>query len=208
MDTLIEEFVTKNKISGTIKDDKCINENIQLVIEQTLLKQFICDNGMEIKITFTENEREHYTGPFAVNAKFKTPEDEYKWAKSQFKVCTKCTTNLDFTEYGFNTSGKDPFDKSGYRLRRPECKSCNKKVTTGKTEAMKIAKANGQVTKAPEGTACELCKSTDRKIVFDHDHVTNRFRGWLCDNCNRSIGMIGEENILNGTLVKYLTKSV
>jgi hypothetical protein len=29
-------------------------------------------------------------------------------------------------------------------------------------------------------------------LVLDHDPFTNKFRGWLCDKCNKAIGMIGD----------------
>ena len=31
------------------------------------------------------------------------------------------------------------------------------------------------------------------KLVFDHGHVSLRHRGWLCDNCNRAMGMLGDD---------------
>ena len=40
---------------------------------------------------------------------------------------------------------------------------------------------------------CEICNEY-RKIVFDHNHDTGQFRGWICDKCNVAIGMI-DENI-------------
>lgn len=157
-------------------------------------------------IKFTANEYSHYSGAFACKAKFKSPEEEYEWAKEQFKECNKCGENLPFTSYGFNTSGKFPFDKYGYRLRRGECECCNKKIATGKNEAKKLAKEVGIPYKAPGGTMCEICGKTE-KIVFDHHHDKNIFRGWLCNGCNRSIGMLGEniDNIVK--VLNYLNKT-
>jgi transposase-like protein len=137
---------------------------------------------------FTENEYNNYS-KYSESAKFQSPDDEYNWAITQYKVCSKCNQSKNLTEYGFNTSGRDPFDASGFRLRRPECKECNKKINDGKNKAKKLAKNLGFDVKAPVGTKCELCGTTD-KIVFDHDHKTERFRGWLCDPCNRSIGLL------------------
>ena len=39
--------------------------------------------------------------------------------------------------------------------------------------------------------------------VLDHDHETNLFRGWLCDDCNLGIGKLGDnlEGIMRA--VKY-----
>ena len=137
---------------------------------------------------FTKNEYDNYS-KYSESAKFTSPIEEFKWALTQEKVCTKCNQSKKLTEYGFNTSGRDPFDASGYRLRRPECKDCNKKITSGKNKAKKIAKKLGFLTKPPIGTTCELC-GTEQKIVFDHDHETETFRGWLCDPCNRSQGVL------------------
>jgi len=59
--------------------------------------------------------------------------------------------------------------------------------------------------KAPEGTKCELC-GTSKKIVFDHDHEKNIFRGWLCDPCNRSMGVLGDDATSLLRTVGYLSK--
>lgn len=50
-------------------------------------------------------------------------------------------------------------------------------------------------------TICEICgktlKETKNKLVIDHDHNTNKFRGLLCNSCNRSLGWYenNKENI-------------
>lgn len=41
------------------------------------------------------------------------------------------------------------------------------------------------------GGKCEICESTDR-LVADHDHDTDEFRGTLCSNCNAGIGLLGD----------------
>jgi hypothetical protein len=43
----------------------------------------------------------------------------------------------------------------------------------------------------PRPELCELCgarKATD----LDHDHLTGKFRGWLCGRCNRGLGLLGD----------------
>lgn len=164
---------------------------------------------------FTKNEQNKYSLP-SETRKFDSPEYEYNWAITQNKVCTKCHEIKKLTEYGFNTVGRDAFDKYGYRLRRPECVCCNKKVVKGKGDAKKKAKSLGMEIKAPVGTTCELC-GCEETMCFDHDHKTNNFRGWLCDPCNRSIGVLTGRVIRNKNIdfseadamlkvVEYLSK--
>ena len=43
----------------------------------------------------------------------------------------------------------------------------------------------------PKGTKCDLCNATKR-LVLDHDHVTGRFRGWICQKCNLGLGRLGD----------------
>ena len=48
--------------------------------------------------------------------------------------------------------------------------------------------------KTIDGYPCDCCGKTlyPKKVVFDHCHETNEFRGWLCDGCNRSLGILGD----------------
>lgn len=49
----------------------------------------------------------------------------------------------------------------------------------------------------PEPPGCEICGGkTARKLEIslnvDHSHQTGKFRGWLCGNCNRGLGLLGD----------------
>ena len=52
---------------------------------------------------------------------------------------------------------------------------------------------------------CEICNTKD-DLCYDHCHDTMKFRGILCNKCNRGIGMLGDtlESIMK--VVRYLTK--
>lgn len=141
--------------------------------------------------TITPHEQKHYVG-CKKPLKFPTAEAERDWDRTQTKTCSKCHDTLPCSYFNYNTSGADPFDRDGYRRRRPECRSCTKKAESGKATATATAKRLGMSTKAPEGTPCEICERTE-SIVFDHDHATDTFRGWLCNPCNRSIGVLRED---------------
>ncbi len=48
---------------------------------------------------------------------------------------------------------------------------------------------------------CGECEKSDNSLCIDHCHITGKFRGWLCRNCNLALGLCQDNpNIL----VKYL----
>jgi hypothetical protein len=48
----------------------------------------------------------------------------------------------------------------------------------------------------PMPEACEICGKPElqnsRGVCLDHDHETNKFRGWLCTGCNVWLGRLGD----------------
>lgn len=65
----------------------------------------------------------------------------------------------------------------------------------------------------PRPDTCELCgqppngrgsKAASAHICFDHDHETGKPRGWLCDRCNKVLGMVKDDPVLLRTLAAYL----
>jgi hypothetical protein len=142
----------------------------------------------------TENTRSYFTRPLGsrqLRVHF-SAEEERNWARGVFRECRECKMNLPRACFGYNTSSSWPFDREGHLLRRPECTECTRKSANTKALAIKDAKERGLPIKAPQDTPCELCLKT-AGIVFDHSHVTCRFRGWLCNSCNRSLGVLGDE---------------
>ena len=125
-------------------------------------------------------------------AYFNTPQEELEYEKKTQMKCRICDKNKFLTEYSNNTSGRQPFDCNGYKLKRKECKECQKKEGEGKRAAERLAKKQG--IEKPESAPCELCNKMliKKKIIFDHCHATDKFRGWLCDPCNRSMGVLGD----------------
>ena len=62
----------------------------------------------------------------------------------------------------------------------------------------------------PEPDNCECCNIHISKLRtslhFDHDHETGKFRGWLCDRCNRGLGYFDDSIDIVKLLLKYLQK--
>lgn len=57
----------------------------------------------------------------------------------------------------------------------------------------------------PKPDACEVCAEPGRRIVFDHCHANGQFRGWICDRCNKTLGMVKDSPRLLIMLAEYLT---
>ena len=194
-----------NLASHPIKKEKNTKKKLQKKIDIEINTQ----KENNIENLFTEKEKQNYIRQHD-KCIFKNPTDEYEWAKTQFKSCSKCLEVKQLIYFNGNTSGSDAFDKSGYRLRRPECNECTKIVSKGKTEAKKKAKEIGISYVAPEGTICEICNKPSSQgncIVFDHCHKKNIFRGYCCNSCNRSVGVLGDD--IDGILkvLNYLLKN-
>lgn len=64
----------------------------------------------------------------------------------------------------------------------------------------------------PRPLQCELCKEhgygrgnkPNAGICFDHDHKTGIPRGWLCDRCNKVLGLVRDSQELLEKLRAYL----
>lgn len=50
---------------------------------------------------------------------------------------------------------------------------------------------------------CEVCGRGGR-IVWDHNHKTGEFRGWLCHQCNSALGFVGDNPDTLKRLSDYL----
>lgn len=70
------------------------------------------------------------------------------------------------------------------------CKECKKEYYRSRNLATKKAPPK------PKGDTfvCECCFNVRdiRLLRFDHDKVTDTFRGWICNNCNVAIGGLGD----------------
>lgn len=67
----------------------------------------------------------------------------------------------------------------------------------------------------PEPDVCECCGKENvlsrsgkkQSLCLDHDHITNEFRGWLCNVCNTSIGKLGDNIQGLQRAIEYLNKT-
>ena len=118
---------------------------------------------------------------------------------SKTRICSKCGETKPLNEEYFQRNQST--NTGGNKYWRPECKECQKKASKCKAHAKRAA---GNPGTPPLGTPCDLCNRTDKLLCFDHDHTTCKHRGWLCDNCNRSLGMLGDSVEALERAIRYL----
>ena len=123
--------------------------------------------------------------------------EQLKNPVGETQCCAMCGEEKDISQYYTkigNTSGIDTV-----------CKPC---YIAEQTFRNNLRKEIGHL----EPDVCECCgkpangKARTNKLCLDHDHNTWEFRGWLCHDCNRGIGLLGDnlEGVLNA--VNYLKK--
>ena len=118
------------------------------------------------------------------------------------KTCSKCKLELDDLEFSPSSGGK---------YLRPECKSCAKKLAKRREELKK------EFGYPNSSYVCPICLKNEDELkgtggnasiwVVDHNHDTDDFRGHLCHNCNRGLGVFQDSIERLERAIKYLSTS-
>ena len=117
------------------------------------------------------------------------------------KVCSKCDQLLHITEF---SSWMDP--RTHLQRWQVVCRSCLSKASRIRNAAKKHA--------PPKSEVCDSCfkplLSTGKgkySANLDHDPETHEFRGWLCSNCNKGVGMLGDNLLGVLQAAEYLART-
>lgn len=85
------------------------------------------------------------------------------------------------------------------RINKPEvARACMERFVAKKKAIQEIRAGR------PRPDTCELCGEFHLRIVFDHCHKYGHFRGWLCDRCNKVLGIVKDNPELLRSLASYL----
>lgn len=118
------------------------------------------------------------------------------------KRCKKCERDLPLNSFG---------PASGANYLYYECKECTRKHS----KVRKSLKEQNPLDD-PKGHVCPICKSTFDEVfgsggkhlksgwVMDHNHVTGKYRGYICHSCNRGLGMFKDSIDILKNAINYL----
>jgi hypothetical protein len=119
------------------------------------------------------------------------------------KICGICKQTLPTSNFGRD---------GGANYLRYECKSCAKKQSA---LVRKLKKEN-----LPPETdhRCPICLRNEQEMqghslrkkgwCADHDHVSGKFRGWICHKCNLGLGNFSDDIIRLERALLYLNQHV
>ena len=94
------------------------------------------------------------------------------------KRCRKCGQIQPLEEFHlFSVPG------SG---RRNTCKSCG-------SELAKVRNRLRKLHPPPPPGICPICLTHTDAWVLDHNHLTDRFRGYICNSCNLGFGKFNDD---------------
>ena len=115
------------------------------------------------------------------------------------KVCSKCNQLLDNSCFSPSSGGK---------YLRPECRKCGYKLTK---ERKLLREKYGD---PPNEYCCPICLKSEEQLkgtggnasiwVIDHVHKNKKFRGHLCHNCNRGLGVFQDDIERIKRAIEYL----
>jgi hypothetical protein len=109
------------------------------------------------------------------------------------RICNKCMEYKPITEFHKDKGRRDALK------RHPVCNKCLKRHQQVVSKIRKTA--------PPKPTVCECCgrnpdiDTTIRGWAMDHNHITEEFRGWICQTCNIGLGHFKDS-------VEGLTKAI
>jgi hypothetical protein len=114
-----------------------------------------------------------------------------------------------------NKKAKEKYRENNIEAIRERDKVAQRKSRKNNPEAQRIRSENYRIRQElkkitiagrPKPFLCELCNEDKFKIVFDHCHKSDKFRGWICDRCNKVLGLVYDSPELLKNMKNYLEK--
>jgi peptide methionine sulfoxide reductase MsrB len=118
------------------------------------------------------------------------------------KHCTRCKTEKPLNAEHFPLHNRT---KSGYDSW---CRACRSEYRNANSRGVYRNAISDEALAELKATTheCVIC-GDETKLVVDHDHVTGKVRGMLCNHCNRGLGHFRDDPTLLEFAAQYLYAS-
>jgi hypothetical protein len=136
----------------------------------------------------------------SVNAFHKNPRQ-----KSGLHVrCAKCKNKDGLTYYYKN-------QEKCIAWQRAFNKTPERQAYQRRYQRNRLRRVKDDLALRPRPLLCECCGEApfgkNAVLSFDHCHATGSFRGWLCNRCNRVLGMCQDKASVLRALAAYMEKN-
>lgn len=130
------------------------------------------------------------------------------------KACSTCTFPQPFTNFYRSRRKKDGLHSqciTCFSARVRLYQSRNRRKYAGYQHNQREKKRSANASR-PRPDVCESCGQAETTVksggiqllCFDHCHETGIFRGWLCNTCNTSLGLLRNDPTVIRSLANYL----
>ena len=120
------------------------------------------------------------------------------------KQCSRCSEIKIETEFA-----KNQYGKNNRIVRRAYCKDCGKKSTPIAKKSKDAYERENPRPILGDEFKCPICErnrviTNKNQVCLDHDHNTGKIRGYICGDCNASIGRLGDSVPILKRAIKWL----
>ena len=127
-------------------------------------------------------------------------------------TCTDCKIEKSNSNFMFYKNRVNPQTKLCLYVNK-KCSDCRKKYLVHKKQSTDNIKELNIIRPKPSienPYPCDCCNKqivTTKTIQLDHCHKSGLFRGWLCKECNISLGNLGDD--ISGLIraIKYMNRT-
>ena len=135
-------------------------------------------------------------------------------AKSGIKYCEACLNATKICRICQQRKNIFEFEKNqrtiaGRVSRRGDCKSCRAHKKPLSKKIRDEYESHNPRPAVGEKFTCPVCEKTMTRqftndVVLDHSYKTGKIRGWLCRQCNSSIGMMDDSITVLQRAIRWL----
>lgn len=120
------------------------------------------------------------------------------------KICRRCQIRKSIFDFEKNQKSI-----AGKISRRGECRDCRKWKKPIPLKARVEFESRHPRPQIGAPFSCPVCQKTiirqfKNDVTLDHSHDTGIIRGWICRQCNSSIGMMDEDVTVIERAIKWI----